>query len=84
MVGIPDEKWGEVIAAFMRAGVLLDKDELHQHCQGLLSPQKTPTIWVQVEAFPMTGSGKIQKFKLRDGYLPGEYAVADILVCSSI
>ena len=75
VVGIPDEKWGEVIAAFIRAeaGVVLDKDALHQHCRGLFSPQKTPTIWVQVGAFPMTGSGKIQKFKLREGYLAGNY-----------
>jgi fatty-acyl-CoA synthase len=75
VVGIPDEKWGEVIAAFIRAeaGVVLDKDELHKHCRGLLSPQKTPTVWVQVEAFPMTGSGKVQKFKLREGYLAGDY-----------
>ena len=76
VIGIPDEKWGEVIAAFIRAeaGVILDKDALHQHCRGLLSPQKTPTIWVQVEAFPMPGSGKIQKFKLRERYLAGYYS----------
>ena len=73
VVGIPDEKWGEVIAAFIRAevGQALDKDALHQHCRGLLSPQKTPTIWVQLEAFPMTGSGKIQKFKLKEEYMAG-------------
>ena len=75
VVGIPDERWGEVIAAFIRAepGVLLDQNALHQHCRDLLSPQKTPTIWMQVEAFPMTGPGKIQKFKLREDFLAGHY-----------
>ncbi len=38
-----------------------------------LPPQKTPTVWCRVDAFPLTGSRKIQKFKLRDGYLAGDY-----------
>jgi len=38
-----------------------------------MSPQKTPVLWFQVEAFPLTGSGKIRKFELRDRYLAGEY-----------
>ena len=33
----------------------------------------TPTVWRQVESFPMTGSGKIQKFMLRDQFIAGEY-----------
>ena len=75
VVGLPDETWGEVIAAFVRTddGREIDKDALHAHCRASLSPQKTPAVWCQVDAFPMTGSGKIQKFKLRDGYLEGRY-----------
>ena len=75
VVGLPDETWGEVIAAFVRTegGRKLDKDALHAHCRASLSPQKTPAVWCQVDAFPMTGSGKIQKFRLRDGYLAGQY-----------
>ena len=75
VVGLPDETWGEVIAAFVRTegGQELDRDALHAHCRARLSPQKTPTVWCRVEAFPMTGSGKIQKFRLRDGYLAGQY-----------
>ena len=75
VVGLPDETWGEVIAAFVRTegGQALDRDALHAHCRASLSPQKTPTVWCRVDAFPMTGSGKIQKFRLRDGYLAGEY-----------
>ena len=45
----------------------------HEHCRANLSPQKTPTVWRQVESFPMTGSGKIQKFMLRDQFIAGEY-----------
>ena len=75
VVGLPDETWGEVIAAFVRTehGCELHTDALHAHCRVSLSPQETPPVWCRVDAFPMTGSGKIQKFKLRDGYLAGQY-----------
>ena len=75
VVGLPDETWGEVIAAFVRTegGCEVDRDALHAHCRASLSPQKTPTVWCRVDAFPMTGSGKIQKFMLRDGYLAGQH-----------
>ena len=75
VVGLPDERWGEVIAAFIRTddGREPDRDALHAHCRARLAPQKTPAIWCQVDAFPMTGSGKIQKFRLRDGFLAGRY-----------
>ena len=75
VVGLPDETWGEVIAAFVRTegDQEIDRGALHAHCRASLSPQKTPTVWCRVDAFPMTGSGKIQKFRLRDGYLAGEY-----------
>ena len=50
--------------------------ELHDHCRANLSPQKTPTVWRQVESIPMTGSGKVQKFMLRDQFMAGEYEEA--------
>ena len=72
IVGLPDPKWGEVIACFVRSERAdLDELELHRHCRQLLSPQKTPTVWCKVDAFPLTGSGKIQKFALREQYLSG-------------
>lgn len=75
VVGLPDEKWGEVIAAFIRteANQELDKTALHTHCRDVLSAQKTPTKWFQVDAFPLTGSGKMQKFVLRDQFVNGEH-----------
>ena len=74
VVGLPDERWGEVIGAFIRStGTRLERAALHAHCRAHMSPQKTPTVWCQVAAFPLTGSGKIRKFALRDGFAAGEY-----------
>ncbi len=75
VVGLPDEKWGEIIACFVKleAGETLDVADLRGHCRTHMAPQKTPAIWVQVSEFPLTGSGKIQKFALRDGFVDGVY-----------
>jgi fatty-acyl-CoA synthase len=75
VVGIPDEKWGEAIAAFIRTkdNKTLNIDDLKSTCRRYLSSQKTPTIWRRVSTFPLTGSGKIQKFRIRDKYLSGDY-----------
>ena len=75
MVGLPDDKWGEVVACFIRSepAAVLDPAELHAHCRERLAPQKTPTVWCAVGVFPLTGSGKIQKFSLHEGYLAGQY-----------
>ncbi|MFN2101101.1 AMP-binding protein [Altererythrobacter sp. MF3-039] len=75
VVGLPDEKWGEIVAAFVRVpeGGSFDPQALKAHCRGLLAAQKSPAVWVQVKEYPMTGSGKVQKFHLRDAYLDGQY-----------
>lgn len=74
VVGVPDEKWGEIGAAFVRPaeGVVIDTDALKAHCRANLAPQKSPTIWCVTEQYPLTGSGKLQKFVLRDGFLNGD------------
>ncbi len=66
VIGVPDDKWGEQVACFMRAagGVTPAPEELKAFIRERLSPQKTPTFWIWVEEWPLTGSGKIQKFKL--------------------
>lgn len=67
--GVRDPHWGEMVAAAIRlqsGGPLPLADTLKQHCRELLSPQKTPTEWFIVENFPLTASGKIQKFALAD------------------
>ena len=73
VVGLPDEKWGEVIAAFILSDGPLDVADLRNHCRAHLSAQKTPSIWVRVPDFPLTGSGKVQKFAIREKFLAGNY-----------
>ena len=71
VIGIPDQKWGEVVAAFVRpvpGRPAPAPEELRAHCRERLAPYKTPLHWVFVDAFPMTASGKIQKFKLRESF----------------
>ncbi|HUQ00754.1 MAG TPA: AMP-binding protein [Aeromicrobium sp.] len=72
VVGVPDERWGESVAAFVRvaAGQTITSDELFTYCREHLAPHKTPRHWTFVDAFPMTASGKIQKFILRDDFKP--------------
>ncbi len=74
VVGIPDQKWGEQVACFMRTGETKPEVlDLVDHCRARLSPQKTPHYWVFVDDWPLTGSGKIQKFKLQENFVAGQY-----------
>ena len=59
---------GEEVAAFIRpaTGVQINKDELFAYVPENLAAHKTPRHWFQLDAFPLTGSGKIQKYKLRE------------------
>ncbi len=77
VAGVPDEKWGEIVACFMRlaeGAERPDVTELRGFIRERLSPQKTPAHWIWVPEFPMTGSGKIQKFALRDQFVAGAFA----------
>ena len=71
VVGVPDDLMGEEVAAFIRLtpGAALDCATLKAHCRERMAAQKTPEHWIAVEAWPMTGSGKIQKFALRDSWI---------------
>ena len=68
VVGIPDARWGEQVVAFIRPAVGQSprEEDLFAYCRESLSPQKTPQRWVFADGFPMTPSGKIQKFALRE------------------
>lgn len=74
VVGIPDDKWGEVVACFLRLrpGAVLDRAALIAHCRERLAAPKTPAHWILVREWPLTGSGKIQKFVLRDLFVAGD------------
>ena len=66
---------GEVVSAFIRpaAGHKVNREELFDYVREHLAPHKTPRHWFAVEAMPLTGSGKIQKFKLREQWKNGEF-----------
>ncbi|KEO83825.1 AMP-binding protein [Tumebacillus flagellatus] len=68
VVGVPDERMGEEAAAFviLKEGAALTVEELRAYCDGKIARFKIPRYFEFVEQFPMTASGKIQKFKLRE------------------
>lgn len=74
VVGIPDKRWGEQVSAFLRFndGAHLSAAQLHDYMRENLAPNKTPKLWIKVDTFPLTASGKIQKFKLADMFKAGE------------
>jgi len=67
VVGLPDDKYGEVVGAFVRPtpGMHIDENDLFAFARARLAPHKTPRHWIAVDEFPLTGSGKIQKYVLR-------------------
>ena len=75
VVGVPDPNWGEIVTCFVRlnAGATLDKAALIAHCRKHMAAMKTPAHWFEVTSWPLTGSGKIQKFVLRDRVVSGEF-----------
>jgi fatty-acyl-CoA synthase len=75
VVGVPDAHWGEIAICFLRAraGAVLDLSDLVRHVRRDLAAPKTPAQWIVLDAFPLTGSGKVQKFVLRDRYVAGEF-----------
>ena len=68
VVGVPDAYFGEELLAVVikRAGEQLTEEELRVYCQGQISHQKTPRYVQFVEGYPLTASGKVQKYVLRE------------------
>jgi len=66
VAGIPDEKYGEVVGAFiiLKENVSLEEEDVIDYCRGNISRFKIPQYVFFIDSYPMTGSGKIQKFKL--------------------
>lgn len=79
VVGVPDDKWGEQVVCFIRStgDQPLTAHGLKSFIRERLSPQKSPAFWVSVTDWPLTGSGKIQKFKLKEAYEAGQYTPLD-------
>jgi fatty-acyl-CoA synthase len=68
VVGLPDERLGEAVLAWVRvkAGEALTADELRDYCRGRIAHFKIPEHIRFVENFPMTVTGKVQKYRIRD------------------
>jgi acyl-CoA synthetase (AMP-forming)/AMP-acid ligase II len=69
VVGVADEKWGELPTAVLRLGDPSNPPsvaELREHCRAHLAPHKTPQRWYVTDEYPLTGSGKIQKYRVRE------------------
>jgi fatty-acyl-CoA synthase len=67
VVGVPDEKLGEAVACWikLKAGQNCDEAEIREFCKGRIAHFKVPQYFRFVDAFPMTVTGKIQKFLIR-------------------
>ncbi|WP_176294461.1 AMP-binding protein [Planococcus glaciei] len=68
VVGVPDPKYGEELMAWviLKEGQQLSAEELREYCRGKISRHKIPRYIEFTKEYPMTASGKIQKFKLRE------------------
>lgn len=68
VIGVPCPKYGEEVMAWVRlkAGVTLTGDELRAACQGRIATFKIPRYWKFVENFPLTVTGKVQKYRMRE------------------
>ncbi len=68
VIGIPDERYGEEIVAWIKChpGHVVDALELQAWCKGRIAHFKTPRHFKFVDEFPMTVTGKVQKFRMRE------------------
>jgi fatty-acyl-CoA synthase len=68
VVGVPDERYGEELCAWvrLREGQTVSGEELREWCRGRIASFKIPRYWRFVDEFPMTVTGKVQKFKMRE------------------
>ena len=68
VIGVPSEKYGEEVIAWVkvREGARVTGDELSAWCKGKIASYKIPRHWKFVDSFPMTISGKVMKFKMRE------------------
>ena len=68
VIGVPDTKYGEEVMAWIKlqAGETLTAEDVQAFCHGKIAHHKIPRYVKFVEAFPMTVTGKIQKFVMRE------------------
>jgi fatty-acyl-CoA synthase len=68
VIGVPDERYGEAVMAWviLHPGQKATPEELRACCEGQIAHYKIPRYWRFVDGFPMTVTGKIQKYKMRE------------------
>jgi fatty-acyl-CoA synthase len=68
VIGVPDERYGEELMAWViaRPGAALTEEGVRDYCRGKVAHFKVPRYVKVVDAFPMTVTGKVQKFRLRE------------------
>jgi fatty-acyl-CoA synthase len=68
VVGVPDARYGEELCAFVvaRSGASPTEEAVREFCQTRLAHYKVPRYVVFTDGFPMTVTGKVQKFKMRE------------------
>jgi fatty-acyl-CoA synthase len=68
VIGVPDAKYGEELCAWViaRPDAALDEDAVREYCRGRLAHFKVPRYVIFADEFPMTVTGKVQKFKMRE------------------
>jgi fatty-acyl-CoA synthase len=68
VIGVPDEKYGEELCAWvkLRPGAEVTAEDVRAHCQGKIAHYKIPRYVYFTETFPMTVTGKVQKYKMRE------------------
>ncbi|HLE71997.1 MAG TPA: AMP-binding protein [Vicinamibacteria bacterium] len=68
VIGVPSTTYGEEIVAWVKPkpGAALEGEELAAFCRGKIATYKIPKHWKIVDSFPMTVTGKVQKFRMRE------------------
>jgi fatty-acyl-CoA synthase len=69
--GVPDSVLGEKVAAWIKLKVRapdMSAEDLHKYCHGNIAHFKIPSVLRIVDSFPMTVTGKVMKFKMREFY----------------
>ncbi|VVE18291.1 AMP-binding protein [Pandoraea nosoerga] len=80
IIGLPDDKWGEVVAAVVKLAGSVERqadaetvDVLHAWCRERLAAYKTPAVWYFIDEWPLTASGKVRRHVLREQIVGGCY-----------
>ncbi|HEX3551372.1 MAG TPA: AMP-binding protein [Candidatus Elarobacter sp.] len=68
VIGVPDERYGEELCAWVirHDGAELSEEDVREYCRGKIAHYKIPRYVMFVEGWPMTVSGKVQKYKMRE------------------